>query len=75
MDQFEWRDNTDCRITLQQVHRVETGFAAQVDEMVKVPTHDHREAVNRGDGDVPRIVCILRRETGILAPLPLVKIC
>ena len=33
---------------MQQVHRVETGLAAQVDQMVEVPTHDDREAVNRG---------------------------
>ena len=58
MDQFEWRDDTGGRITLQQVHRVEPGFAAQVDQMVKVPTPDDREAVNGGDGDMPSIVRI-----------------
>ena len=62
MDQLEWGDDTDWRITLQQVHRVESSFAAQVDQMVKVPTHDDREALNRGDGHVPCIVRILRRD-------------
>ncbi len=33
MDEFEWVDDTDGRITLQQIDGVETGFALDVDEV------------------------------------------
>ena len=33
---------------------------------MKVPTHDDREAVNRGDCDVPRIYPVLRAAVAVL---------
>ena len=40
MDEFEWVDDTDGRITLQQIDGVETGFALDVDEVFEVPAHE-----------------------------------
>ena len=33
MDEFEWVDDTDWWITLQQIDGIETGFALDVDEV------------------------------------------
>ena len=51
MDEFEVVDDTDGRITLQQIDGVETGFALDVDEVSEVPAHEVLEPGHGADGD------------------------
>jgi len=48
--------DTERRVTLQQIHCVETRFAPHIHEVPEVPTHQIRDAVSRADGHVQGII-------------------
>ena len=62
IDEFQWVDDTDTAIALQQIHRVEPGFALDVDQVFEVPTHEVFDLRDGADGDVARVVGVFGRE-------------
>jgi len=65
MDEFEWVDDTDGRVTLQQIDGVETGFAPDVDEVFEVPAHEVLEPGHGADGDMRGVVGLFGRDDAL----------
>ena len=61
MDQFFRADDTDGRIATQEVHRIETGFAGDIDEVLEIPTYEMTHEMDGADGDATRVVLELSR--------------
>jgi hypothetical protein len=60
MDEFEWTYDTDGWVALQQVDGVEAGFALHVNQVLKVPTREVIDAGDGADGDMARVVSVIR---------------
>ena len=43
---------------MQAVHRVESGFAPIIREMLEIPTHNQADLFDRGDGNVAGVIHI-----------------
>jgi len=43
-----WRANLQRRIARTQIHRIEGMYAVQIDNMLKVPTHQHIDPCHCG---------------------------
>ena len=50
--------NTDHRIALQQIHRVESRLAPDIDEMPEIPAHEEIDAMHRAYCHMHRVVGI-----------------
>src|SRR5665213_4447881 len=66
INQFQWCQDTHRMITLQEVHRIEAGLAPVVRQMLEIPAHDEADLFDGGNGDMARIVHIVRRNDASL---------
>src|SRR5882724_1712144 len=61
MDQEGWRYNTHGRITLQDIHCIEAGFASSIREMFEIPAHQIVQSCDRAERHMKRIITALPR--------------